>query len=103
MRHQIAEDSSGRPLTIAVGDEVELTLAENPTSGHRWSVNGVPPTLERLSDTFEPGRLPGQPGHRKLCWRALGAGPAHLQLSLQRAWGTPAANAKRIEVPLTVQ
>ena len=102
MRHQIAEASNGIPLTVAVGDEVELTLKENPTSGYRWSVDGLPPTLEPLSDTFAPGQSLGQPGHRTLCWKALRAGQAHVHVSLQRTWGTPAAKAKSIEVILKV-
>ncbi len=44
--HRLTESDNGRELSVAVGDIVEITLAENPGTGYRWVVeSGGEPCL----------------------------------------------------------
>jgi len=81
------EKSDGSTIALAVGEEAELSLAENPTTGFRWRLPPDAPDVAALVvDRFTPGARPGQGGVRLLRWRGARAGTARLTLVLGRSW-----------------
>ena len=94
MRRLGAGDDGGR-VELRVGDELELRLAENPTTGHRWRlVELEPAVLEVTRDEFrppDPSRA-GAGGERVWALAARGPGESTLRLAYARGWaGAPAA------------
>src|ERR1700722_16714675 len=37
---ELEESAAGRPVTVAVGERLRVTLPENRTTGYRWQVGG---------------------------------------------------------------
>ena len=69
----VDQSYSGQTLDLPFGQVMELRLAENPTTGYRWTflANGEPSCVV-LSDHFErPTGPPGQGGEHT--WQIKGA------------------------------
>ena len=78
--------ADGQTVTLAVGQGLRLRLAENPTTGYRWSVSSSG-DLVLESDLFAPGGSAiGGGGTREFRWRAGAAGRHPLALVQCRAW-----------------
>jgi inhibitor of cysteine peptidase len=73
---------AGRTIDLAVGQVMELRLAENPTTGFRWNfVSTGAPSCVVVDDTFQtPGGPPGQGGMRE--WRIEGMQPGECDIAL---------------------
>jgi inhibitor of cysteine peptidase len=81
-----ASDAGTRPR-LDVGDRATLRLAENPTTGFRWTIEFDDSRVRLVEDTFEgPGEPAGAGGERVLVFEALRSGPAPLNLTNKRAW-----------------
>ena len=90
---QLDENHDGVQVDLAVGETLELSLLENPTTGYHWQFDPTPPpVLEVISDTFEPpdGAL-GAGGRRRWTFRAMWPGEGTLYLTYRRSWETTAA------------
>lgn len=90
---QFDEGADGREIELTAGQEFELTLGENPTTGFRWRVTADgSPACALVSDDFRApaeGR-PGQGGSRVWQFRADRAGESRIELSYARAVGDAA-------------
>ena len=96
------EKAAGSTIELAVGEEAELSLAENPTTGFRWRLPpDAPDAIALVADSFTPGARPGQGGVRVLRWRGARAGTAPLTLVLGRSW--QAGGARTFAVTLVVR
>jgi inhibitor of cysteine peptidase len=87
------ESAQGREIELAEGQEFELTLVENPTTGFRWRVAADgSPACSLVSDEFRaPDEArPGQGGSRAWRFRAVRAGECRIALSYSRAGGDAA-------------
>ena len=85
------EADSDRTITMAVGDELQVILAENPTTGYVWSV--ITNDEEVLSQTEEPSYVVeseaiGAGGERTFTFRDVAHGTSALQLINSRSWET---------------
>jgi predicted secreted protein len=100
---QLDESADGRTLTIARGSRLLMRLAENPTTGFRWSlVHDGDAAIRIVSDQFEPdGGMLGQGGLRRWELETLGNGGVRLCFNLSRAWEAQAP-ARTIVVALAV-
>ena len=87
---QLDESADGREIELAAGEEFELTLDENPTTGFRWRVTADgSPACALVRDEFRApteGR-PGQGGSHVWQFRADRAGQCRIELSYARAAG----------------
>lgn len=81
-------DATGSRVSLKVGDTLELTLPENPSTGYRWEIVSTPSILEEsLSDQLDlEGRQPGAAGRRTFRFRVSGSGDGDLRLRLRRPW-----------------
>ena len=96
------EKAAGSTIALAVGEEAELSLAENPTTGFRWRLPpDAPDVVALVADRFTPGARPGQGGVRLLRWRGERAGTARLTLVLGRSW--QAGGARTFALTLVVR
>ena len=106
---RVDESFDGREVVLQVGETLEIRLAENASTGYRWS---VPPKLKRKFDrtlrereqTVEgAGKPVGSPGVRYLYFEAIGTGTAELELHYRRPWESDAPPARRFRLRVRVR
>jgi inhibitor of cysteine peptidase len=102
----VDEHSDGQAVELAIGQEVEVALPENPTTGYRWRLESSgEPACAGAGDAFEPPDppTPGRGGTHRWRFRAERAGRGTIALALRRAWERPGAPARtfRVEVVVT--
>jgi inhibitor of cysteine peptidase len=86
---KIDQSFDKRSITVPLGDTIELSLPESPTTGFRWTLaDPGAPVLVLKSDDFVPsGPNPGAGGTRKFAFVVSQAGDATVSLRNQRKWG----------------
>jgi len=84
-----AEDAD-RLVDVHPGDEISVTLTENPTTGFRWAIASLTGELTLLSSDFDrsAGARPGAGGRRTIRLRAGGSGAGELRVQSKRSWVT---------------
>jgi predicted secreted protein len=93
----------GSELTLAIGEQFALVLAETPTTGFRWVVASLPALLAIEHDEFTPpaSTRPGAGGEHRWVFSARAMGSAMLKLELTssvRRAADPTGFTLRIEV-----
>ncbi|MBS0517521.1 MAG: protease inhibitor I42 family protein [Proteobacteria bacterium] len=100
----IGEGHNGGTITGRPGDILVIRLAENPTTGFRWSATQADPEMLRpQSDDFEPaaGTGLGGGGLRTFRYLLTGGGDTALALQLARPWEATAPRSEfRIRVSI---
>ncbi len=93
-----------REIVLAVGETIAVRLAENPTTGYRWTIAGGGDRLVEIDSTFEPPPSrdkAGAGGTRVFRLRAAHAGRVTLALTYARPWETgPAASQRELHVEI---
>ena len=87
MAEHLDKSADGREIEVAVGDEFDITLDENPTTGFRWRVtsDGSPACALARDEFNAPNEArPGQGGSHTWQFRAVRAGPGQIQMSYAR-------------------
>jgi inhibitor of cysteine peptidase len=76
------------PVEMCVGEELVLELAENPTTGYRWSVQvSGDVLLELMPATYAgAGTGIGAGGRRTFRFNAMRPGTASVRATLCRSW-----------------
>jgi inhibitor of cysteine peptidase len=83
----LAQDDSGRTITAAVGEELVIGLAENPTTGYRWQAEFDTSILQASGDRYDASSpLRGAPGTRFFSYTTLQPGETTLTLVNRRSW-----------------
>jgi predicted secreted protein len=97
---QVDESRNGAEFDLAPGEEIEVTLSENPTTGYRWHLQ--PATEGGLApdeDAYEPfGAAPGAMGRRRWRFRAPQEGVVRLQWDHRRSWERAATKSFTITI-----
>lgn len=85
---RVDEQGNETEVTIRSGEILELTLAENRSTGFRWNIVSTgAPVLELESESFATApHRPGAPGRHTWLLRARTAGEAALELVYLRSW-----------------
>jgi len=85
---RLDESHSGQTLRAAVGETLELSLGEKPTTGHRWEVvSSGDPVCSLRETSFAPTSMrPGGGGVRRFAFDLEGAGEGEIVLVYRRAW-----------------
>ena len=101
----IDQTSNGQTLEAALGQTVEISLEENPTTGFRWRMaQAGGPVGTLLGDAFIPGRqAPGQPGIHRWQFKIEAAGSGLIRFVYGRSWEEVAAAARVFTVTLKVK
>ncbi len=102
----ISKSDNGRVLTLKIGQTLRLSLAENPTTGYRWSERTSLDTqvLQLKNDDFQ---LPssaaiGGGGVRVFTFQAQKVGQVKLQLKNMREWESEQSAIEQFEVTVQV-
>ena len=96
---------NGKLIAVGLGEEVVVTLAENPTTGFRWSLE---PSYEAILELERTAFVPptsaavGSPGQRVYTFKASDAGSGSLRIKLWRAWEGENSVRERLEVTIQV-
>jgi len=98
----LREQDSGRTVQVKQGETLSLRLAENPTTGYRWSVVSSG-GLELVSDQNEAGIGIGAGGMRVIQWVGRRAGTYELQLKHWREWEGEASVIGRFQASVVVE
>jgi predicted secreted protein len=86
---------------VHVGDEIQVTLEENPSTGYRWEPDIDARLLREVDDRYEgDASLPGAPGLRVKAFAAIAAGRTELRLVNRRTWESTSRDdfAVRLEI-----
>ena len=81
-------------VNTLLGEDFEITLAANPTTGYEWRAFGrLPAALSFVSRAFEPPEsgIAGAGGTERLRYHANATGHNHIILQYARPWEEGAA------------
>lgn len=98
----LREQDSGCSVQVKQGETLSLRLAENPTTGYRWSVISSV-GLELVSDQNEAGTGIGAGGVRVIHWVARRVGSYELILKHWREWEGEGSVIGRFQASLVVE
>ena len=84
----LTDADQGASRSAVVGQDVMIRLAENPTTGYRWTLEADPATaVDVLDSPYTPGgSAPGAAGTREFHLRTKAPGSVRLHLKLLRSW-----------------
>jgi inhibitor of cysteine peptidase len=103
----ITDKDAGKSITLAVGQELTLSLESNVTTGFAWEVAGLNTAV--LEQVGEPeykapqSGLVGAGGVQLFRFKAKAAGQAELKLNYRRAWEKDVPPAKTFTVTVVVK
>ena len=82
----VDQSFNDQTVTLQVGATLELALAENPTTGYRWTISDAgAPVVHLQSDNFvSGGTKPGTGGTHTFRFEISKPGEATIQLRSQR-------------------
>jgi inhibitor of cysteine peptidase len=93
-------------VILTVGQEVEIVLPENPTTGYRWEIqDSGEPVCSAIANRFDApsAGTPGRGGVRHWQFRAERAGSCRIDLIYQRASDREARPAQTFSLTARVQ
>lgn len=105
---QVAPEFKSEQRTVKVGEQFDVKLDANATTGYAWEVADLDEGKVRLvSDNYLEGNTSGQVvgagGQSVLRFEALAQGQTRIKLVYRRAWETGVEPIKTYTVELTVQ
>jgi inhibitor of cysteine peptidase len=104
---ELTAADSGSARQIAVGQQLQIALESNPTTGYQWTVDGaIPPQLELVGEPKYTAGSTGAVGAGGIQgWTFAGktAGECVLKLKYSRSFEPGVAPAKTFSVTVTVR
>jgi inhibitor of cysteine peptidase len=100
----LTEEDAGRSVTVTAGDEIAITLAENPTTGYRWTIDSITSELTLMSSEFAtpPDGRAGAGGRRTILLHAVRPGAGEVQLRYERSWQSGSDQGRRCQFQFTI-
>ena len=83
---RVGESEHGSRITAVVGDTVILRLAENPTTGYRWSATCAANLIPSGDSFVQDAPAIGAGGSRILRFTAVAGGTAAIEATLLCPW-----------------
>ncbi len=102
----IIDADNGSKVHLRVGDQLEVHLKANPSTGYFWYVRPSSTRLLRLlRQTMNEAAGPnvGQPGVQVFVFEPRRIGEGTLQLHYVRSWETPSPQEQRFEVDVSIE
>ena len=101
---ELDDAAAGQPVTIPIGQRLQITLSENRTTGYVWQ---LAPDCDRMlameqDETKAPSGPPGAGGTRTWIFQAQAEGNCTLRFESRRSWQKE-ATGKTVAFPVTVQ
>jgi inhibitor of cysteine peptidase len=101
----VDETYSGRTVVLAVGEILQITLAENRTTGFQWNVksDSEPACMLILDEPQGAAGPPGKAGTHRWQYRGVRSGTGEIKLEYRRPWEKDTPPGKtfglRVRVP----
>jgi inhibitor of cysteine peptidase len=91
-------------VSLDVGDQLDVSLEANPTTGYSWELGPLPDGLELVSSDFEEpgGSLVGASGTQLFVFDVVGAGSGILRFEYVRVFEDPIVAEEVVEYDLTI-
>jgi inhibitor of cysteine peptidase len=84
---ELTEGDAGTEQLVHVGQTIQISLPENPTTGYRWHVDVDAGALRLTHDSREVPVMPrGAPGTRVVRFVAVRPGNRRVRLVKRRGW-----------------
>lgn len=104
----VGEAEAGENVNLVVGQQMEIALASNPTTGYSWQVaddaGGIVEMVGEPEFIQDPGPTAvGRGGAERLTFRAKKAGSGTLVLEYSRPWEKDTEAEKSFEIPIVVK
>ena len=92
-------------VSLDVGDQLDVSLEANPTTGYSWELGPLPDGLQLVSSEFEEpdGSLVGAPGTQRFVFDAMGPGTGILRFEYVRVFDDPVIAEQIVEYVLTIE
>lgn len=103
---ELASARSGSRQTLAVGQQLKISLDSNPTTGYRWAVDGtLPPQLEQVGQSKYTAQSSAIGAAGVEVWTFVGksVGTGALKLKYWRSFEPTAAPFRTFEVGVEVR
>ena len=103
---EITEEQNGGLVALGINDRLRVVIDGNPTTGYRWELRDLDPSLLRQigEPTFSPfSNLQGSGGNFTFTFMALKVGTTHLRLSYRRPFEKGVPPARRYDVRVKIQ
>jgi inhibitor of cysteine peptidase len=97
---RIGEEDDGRRIAVSVGDEIEVRLSENATTGYRWAAEPSHAGLEVREGPADYGGATGSGGAAVFRVRVRSPGEVTLAFKHWRAFEGDASVTRRFCVTL---
>ena len=102
---KLNENDSGKTVEIVVGDEVDIILPGNPTTGYAWEL--IPLDLNVLSRVktafFANNKMMGSGGVEVITLHAVAAGKSEVKLIYHRSFEHNVAPLRTFEVTVIIK
>jgi len=101
---ELNESYNGYHMEMPIGEEFELRLPEDPTTGYQWSLrsSGEPVCMPLGNDFKTTSGQTGQGGNHYWHFQAAQAGNANIELVYQRPWEEDEKQGKRFSLHVRV-
>ena len=102
---KLSENDSGKTVEIGVGDEMEVILPGNPTTGYLWEVSSLDSNVLRLgkADFLASDKAIGSGGMEIIMLHAIAAGESEVKLIFHRPFEHNMAPLKTFEVTVIIK
>lgn len=102
----VTDADAGGEVCLKAGDQLELRLKSNPSTGYRWYVQAKSTPLLKLihqsqTDATEPGV--GRPVFQVFNFEARRGGKGFLQLHYFRSWEKYAPGEQRFKIHIIIE
>src|SRR5215475_8542759 len=84
---RVDQKADNTDVDLAVGQELEVALGENPSTGFRWELlSRGEPQCRLVADNFEPPTeaIPGRGGTRRWRFKAASSGSGKIEMAYRR-------------------
>ena len=101
----VSRKDNNTQVVLTTGQELEVALSENPTTGFRWQMKTAgKPILELLDDKFDsPASGVGKGGTRRWRFKAAQKGSAGIEMVYRRASEQDQAPAETFRLAVRVE
>jgi inhibitor of cysteine peptidase len=101
---ELDADDSLSEVSLDVGDQLDVALDANPTTGYSWEMGPLPEGLQLVSSEFdEPGgSLVGAAGTQVFVFDVIGPGGGVLRFEYVRVFDDPVIAEQIVEYVLTI-
>jgi len=91
-------------VSLDVGDQLDVELESNPTTGYSWELGPLPDGLQLVSSDFEEpgGSLVGASGTQRFVFDVVGLGNGILRFEYVRVFEDPVVAEQIVEYVVTI-